>query len=328
MNEVSRQIGTGESEPAVSIVILNWNSYRDTMECIESLKKVNYTNYQILVVDNGSTDGSARVIRSEFPDVTLIENEKNLGFAGGNNVGMQCALRSGAKYVLLLNQDTVVDSNFLRELVKVAESDSQIGAVQSKILKKENSELIDSLGQVWFPLRGPKDFKIGQPDHSLQATVHDIFGACAAAVLLRREVLLKVGLFDELFFCLFEDVDLSWRIRLAKYRIVLAPRSIVYHKRRLSGGLGSKSRYYAKRNQLYLVTKYYSLGLILIFLPFFFFQLIEAIYYSYKTGHRIIMLIRGVMRCFQERKLIQANPLLRQIQRKWMEKAFSFDQKG
>jgi len=328
MIEVNRHTGTEESEPAVSIVILNWNGYRDTIECIESLKKVNYGNYQILVVDNGSTDDSAKMIRSKFPDLTLVENEKNLGFAGGNNVGMQCALKSGAKYVLLLNQDTVVDSNFLRELVNVGESDSQVGAVQSKILKRENPGLIDSLGQVWFPVRGPKDFEIGQPDQSPPATVHEIFGACAAAVLLRREVLLKVGLFDELFFCLFEDVDLSWRIRLAKYRIVLAPKSIVYHKRRLSEGLGSKSRYYAKRNQLYLVTKYYSLGLILTFLPFFFFQLVQAIYYSYKTGHRITILIRSVMRCFQERKLIQANPLLRQIQREWMKRAFSFDQKG
>lgn len=327
MIEVNRQIRTQESEPRVSIVILNWNSYKDTIECIESLKKVNYSNYQILVVDNGSTDGSAKMIRGKFPDVILIENEKNLGFAGGNNVGMECALRSGTKYVVLLNQDTVVDSSFLKELVNVGESDSKIGAVQSKILKKENSELIDSLGQVWFPLRGPKDFKIGQPDHFPPVTVQEISGACAAAVLLRREVLSKVGLFDELFFCVFEDVDLSWRVRLAKYRIVLAPKSIVYHKRGLSEGLGSKSRYYAKRNQLYLVTKYYSLGLILMFLPFFFFQLMQAIYYSYKTGHHITILIRGVIKCLQERKLIQANPLLRQIQREWMGKAFSFDQR-
>lgn len=327
MIEVNRHSGTGKSEPRVSIVILNWNSYRDTIECIESLRKVNYSNYQILVVDNGSTDDSVKMIRGKFPDVNLIENEKNLGFAGGNNVGIERSLKSDAKYVMLLNQDTMVDSEFLKELVNVGESDSKIGAVQSKILKTESPELIDSLGQVWFPLRGPKDSKLGQSDHSSPATVQEIFGACAAAVLLRGEVLSKVGLFDELFFCVFEDVDLSWRVRLAKYRIVLAPKSIVYHKRGLSGGVGFESRYYAKRNQLYLVTKYYSLGLILTFLPFFLFQLMEAVYYSYKTGHPITILIRGVIRCFQERKLIQANPLVREIQKQWMEKAFSFDQR-
>ena len=122
----------------VTIILLNWNGKEDTIECLESLKHITYPNYEILLVDNGSTDGSVECFRERYPGMEIIENGENLGFAEGNNVGIRRAMDEGADYVLLLNNDTVVDPEFLGELVKVGESDPKIGIVGPKICYYNN----------------------------------------------------------------------------------------------------------------------------------------------------------------------------------------------
>src|SRR6266568_5938037 len=116
------------------IIILNWHGWQCTIECVESCKKLSYLNFRILVVDNGSTDGSEAILRERFPDVELLQTGANLGFAGGNNVGIRYALEQGAEYVWLLNNDTTVDADALSALVRMAEGDTKIGMAGSKIL--------------------------------------------------------------------------------------------------------------------------------------------------------------------------------------------------
>lgn len=309
-------------EPKVTILILNWNDCQETIKCLESLQKVTYHNYQIVVIDNGSIDDSVEKIKDKFPDVTLIENKKNLGFAGGNNVGIKYALKSGADYVLLLNNDTVVEPEFLEELIKVGEGDANVGVVQCKILRENDHTIIDSVGQIFFPVRGAKDIESGSLDEGKFDKIKEIFGACAAAALFKNKIFKEVGMFEEDFFCIFEDVDLSWRIRLAGYRVLLVPKSVVYHKRGMSGRSTPQSRYYANRNQLYLVIKYYPLVLILKFFLFHLYRLIRTIYYSVKTGHSLNILVKGIHRSMEKRKFIQANPAINDLWKRWIKKSF------
>lgn len=131
-------------EKLVYLIVLNWNGWKDTVECIDSCLKLTYTNFRILIVDNGSTDNSESILRECFPSVEFIQTGENLGFAGGNNVGIRYALEQGAVYVWLLNNDTVVDSKALDELLKVAESDDKIGIVGSKIYYYDKPDIL------WF----------------------------------------------------------------------------------------------------------------------------------------------------------------------------------
>lgn len=120
------------SYPKAIVVTLNWNRKEDTIECLKSLLELDYANYEIVVVDNGSMDGSAQAIRQSFPNITVIENKENLGYSLGMNTGIKYALEQGVKYVLIMNNDTVIDKGALTELVKVAESDPTIGFVTGK----------------------------------------------------------------------------------------------------------------------------------------------------------------------------------------------------
>ena len=130
--------------PLVYIILVNWNGKRDTLECLESLRSISYSNFKILVVDNASNDGSVEAIRQQFQHVEVICNKENLRFAGGNNVGILHALKNSADYVLLLNNDTVVKKNFLSELINIAESDTTIGMTCSKIYYYFDKQLL------WF----------------------------------------------------------------------------------------------------------------------------------------------------------------------------------
>lgn len=307
-------------EPKVTILILNWNGCQKTIKCLKSLQKITYHNYQIVVVDNGSIDNSVEKIKDKFPHIALIQNKKNLGFAAGNNVGIKYALKSGADYVFLLNNDTVAEPEFLGELIKIGEGNANVGAVQCKILRENDHTIVDSVGQVFFPVRGAKDIQSGDPDEGKFDEVQEIFGACAAAALFKSKIFKEVGMFEEDFFCIFEDVDLSWRIRLAGYRILLAPKSVVYHERGVSGKSTSQSRYYASRNQLYLVIKYYPLALILQFFPFHLYRLIGALYYSVKTGHNLNILVKGIHKNIKKRKFIQVNPGINELWRRWVKR--------
>jgi len=236
----------------VIIIILNWNGKDDTTECLESLKEIRYENYEIIVVDNCSTDGSASLFEKEFPHVILIKNKKNLGFAGGMNVGIDYALKhKNPDYVLCLNNDTLVDNFFLTEMVKVAESDPKIGEVGPKIYDYYNRNVLESAGcDANLVLRryrniGYKKKDRGQYDQT--RVTNALGGVC---ILFKRGVLERVKGFEPIYFANCEDLDICLRVKKEGYKLVYVHTSMVWHKGGASKGGKGSVRYDA--NQAYL----------------------------------------------------------------------------
>lgn len=184
----------------VFIIVLNWNGYEVTRDCLESLQKVAYANFKVIVVDNGSIDSSPERLRKEFRGLTVIENRKNLGFTGGNNVGIRYALEHGTDYILLLNNDTVVAPTFLSELVGVAESDERIGILNPKIYYFDLPETIWYAGGTFSMLRGFARHighrQVDKPRYNKRREVTFVSGC---AFFVKAGVVRQVGLLDEHF---------------------------------------------------------------------------------------------------------------------------------
>lgn len=255
--------------PAVFIILVNWNGWQDTVECLESVKQLSYPNYKIIVVDNNSSDGSVEEIRKRFPDIILIESERNRGFAGGNNLGITYALYHEADYVWLLNNDTVVDRQALSALVSRMQEAPRIGICGSKLIYYHQRDTIQVLAggsyNKWFSLA--KKFGEGQSitriidQKDIEERLDFIMGA---SMLVSRYFLEKVGLLGEEYFLYYEEID--WGIRAGSdFDLGFAPESIVYHKEGASTGASnrnknSKSRlsdYYLVRNRFRLTYKFY-----------------------------------------------------------------------
>lgn len=217
----------------VSIVIINWNGIDDLRDLLPSLEKVNYKNFETIIVDHGSKDGSLEYIKKNYPKIKLLEKKKNLGFALGNNVGVKVAK---GEYVLLLNNDTIVKPNFLNHLVE-AIGDKKTGVVQPKIIFADSKKL-QSAGTYLtnsgflYHLGFDKD----ENDEKYNKT-YEIFSANGSCMLIKREVIEKVGLFDADFFLYFEETDFCWRVWLAGYTINYVPRAVILHK----GGKATKT---------------------------------------------------------------------------------------
>jgi GT2 family glycosyltransferase len=347
-------------QPLVAIVILNWNGRSDTISCLRSLYNINYKNYYIVIVDNNSADDSCERIRDYYEKdiglspsgstkileytegeaelgggrekeimslssnrrLILIKNNSNRGFAGGNNVGMRYALKGlNPKYILLLNNDTFVDPSFLGKLVEEIESDRKIGSVQPLLLKP-GGKLIDSLGQALL-ITGAKDIEMGSKyENSLGKT--EIFGPCAAAALYRSSALRDAGLFDESFFVMFEDVDLSWRIRLKGYSSFLVPSSAVYHKRgvseqwQISGTKSRIIRYYNIKNWLIIAIRYYPSPLKSHMTGTFLHYLRWCMIYALKLG-RSKEAIGQIYGSLIIRKSLSRNPVWTELQSRWIQ---------
>lgn len=321
----------------VIIIILNWNGWQDTIKCLESINRNNYSKYNVIVVDNASHDESViqieeyiqkvKNIKKSAADITLIKNNKNYGFAGGNNIGIRRVINStNSKYILLLNNDTTVDKNFLDELVKLAEADETIGSVQS-VLLKPGGTIIDSIGQeltTW----SARDIEMGSKYEEFNDN-REIFGACAASALYRRSVLEDVGLFDEDFFVMYEDVDLSWRIRLSGYKSLLAANSIVYHHRNVSKSVfeiqifdwlkNDLKLYHLTKNMLILAIRYHSSSFLLNpeYLLKLFLTFSLCSYYSLRARrvHKTFKILKKNLKC---RKSFQTNPRLSKLQKRWI----------
>lgn len=239
--------------PKVFVITLNWNRKDDTIECIDSLKKLNYPNFQIVVVDNGSVDGSVAAIRAQFPDITIIENRRNLGYAEGFNAGLKYAYEHRADYFLILNNDTVIDSHALTQLVKVAEQDSQVGFVSGKVYFYNEPNRLQTVGKNTHPVYiigsdiGGKEIDVGQYDEIRERDfVDDVF------LLVRRCAYEQVGGYDPTFFLMYEEADWCARVRRVGFKIMYAPRSKIWHKGNLwtSTGISTTHLFYLARNQI------------------------------------------------------------------------------
>jgi GT2 family glycosyltransferase len=246
------------SLPSVCIVILNWNCKDDVLECLRSVMKFDYPNYQVMVVDNASTDGSPEAIKSEFLDVKVIVNDANLGFAAGNNVGLQYVLEHGNEYALLLNNDTVVAPNMLRELVTIGENDEQIGIVSPKIYYHEEENKLWYAGARKGWLRGiGATIGLDEEDEGQYDVVQRVDYAFGCGMLIKREVLERVGLLDSRFFLYHEDCDFCLRAAKSGFKTVYVPQARMWHKVSASTKTTSYIQdYHRARSRIIFFTKH------------------------------------------------------------------------
>ncbi len=246
--------------PLVSIVVLNYNGGKFLVEAIGSILKTQYPNFEVILADNGSTDDSIHriALMTKDPRLRILKNKQNLQYAIGNNVAVD---EAKGVYVALLNNDVSTTPGWLTPLVDVLNSNPNVGACQSKLLQFFNPRMFDSAGGFMTTngIGGNRGFDVvdeGQYDETEQ-----IFVAKGAAMLIRKDLFKKVGGFDPLFIALYEDVDLSWRIHLAGFKVVYVPTSIVYHIGRASSRKNpSRETFLSTRNSIITLLKNYSLG--------------------------------------------------------------------
>ena len=216
--------------PKISIILLNWNGKKDTLECLASLQKVDYPNFQTIIVDNGSTDDSVAAIRSAYPSVPILENRANLGFAGGNNTGIEWVLRHHAEWILLLNNDTIVAPDFLKAFLKAAKEQPKAKILGAKILRYSHRNIIDHLGGFWNAQKAEFDSPdSGQTDHPYFNMI-PVDYVCGAALFMHRSVPEAIGLLEPKFFLFWEETDYCYRARRAGFEVWTAPEAKIWHK--------------------------------------------------------------------------------------------------
>lgn len=264
--------------PLVSIIIDNWDGKHFLEECLPTVFKQNYPNFEVIIIDDCSKDGSGSFLKKNYPDVILIENRKHVGFATANNQGIR---KSRGKYVLLLNNDTKVTPDFLFPLVELLKKNPDIAAAQPKIRILPETDLLDDVA-TYLTLTGFLYhfgfFDKDQPKYNQQLLTFSPKGAC---FFIRKEVLKKTGLMDERFYCYFEESDLAWRIWLAGYKIFFEPRSLIFHHQ--AGSQKKQTRpnidYLAIKNRLNSLITNLSFGSLLLILPLHLIILFFFIFY-------------------------------------------------
>jgi GT2 family glycosyltransferase len=243
----------------VAIIVLNWNGRAITAACLDSLKSLTYPAFEVILVDNGSIDGSQEFFRERYPWVTLLETGQNLGFTGGNNVGISYALRASADYLLLLNNDTVVDPAFLGHLVAAAEARPDVGILNPKIYYFDRPEMLWYAGGELSLYRGvSKHYGFREIDRGQYDEAREVNFITGCAFFIKREVIEKIGLLDEYFFCYSEDADWSIRAQKAGYKGLYVPSARIWHK--VGAATTSSGNEFTMRmgtrNAMYLVSKH------------------------------------------------------------------------
>lgn len=260
-------------EPRVSIIILNLNSHEVTLDCVLSLRKMDYQNFEVVLVDNGSVDSSPEKIVEGAPEIRLIKNETNLGFAGGNNVGMRDAIHRGADYVLLLNNDTIVAPDFLSQLIQVAGSDSKIGALSPKILFFDRPDQLNYAGGIHKRWRlFPKTIGLFQRDDGRYDEIREVSFLTGCALLIKAEVVRKIGVLEEVYFHFYEDIEWSLRMVQSGYKGVYVPKAKIWHKEHYDTNRNHANgfiEFYLARNNMIFVRKHLPLRLWPFKMPWF-----------------------------------------------------------
>ncbi len=294
--------------PLCSVIVVNWNG-RDLLgPCLQGLREQRQQDFEVLLVDNASSDGSAAWVRAHFPEVRVIENARNLGFAGGANVGFAA---SQGEYLVVLNNDTRPEPQFLEALVDAAQGDARIGMVAGVLVFAHRPEYIASAGirMQWDGVA--IDYLAGQPRSLLPAAPVEVFGPSGGAALYRRAMLREIGPFREDLFAYLEDAELAWRARLAGWRCLLAPKAIVHHVYSATSGLASPFKsFQLARNRLLLLFLAFPAGLWLRFAPFIAAYDLFACLYGLLSGD--VQVVRGRLaalhalpRLWEERRALQ-----------------------
>ena len=242
----------------VSVIVLNWNGGRHVLSCLDSLAGQDCANLEVIVVDNGSTDGSEAMIRDGYPGVRLVENRANLGFAAGANVGIRAAR---GEYVVLLNNDAELGAASIGEMLRAIQKDGRYGACASRIYLKLEQNLLDAAGIAVCP----DGLSIGRgrlERGERYDREEEVFFGSGCCIMCRREMLedVKVGdeYFDESFFMYADDTDLGWRAALRGWRSIYAPQALVYHLHSASSESYSPLKaFLVERNRIWLQVKYF-----------------------------------------------------------------------
>ena len=242
-----------EPSPLASVVIPNWNGLAHLPTCLEALQAQTYPHPEVIVVDNGSSDGSQDYIIREHPQVRLLALARNLGLTGGNNLGFRAA---SGEILISLNNDTEAEPGFVESLVAALRDHPEAGVAAAKMRLFDRRDTLHSAGDGYGVDGIPFNRGVWQRDEGQFDRPGWIFGGCGGAVAYRRAMLDQVGLFDESFFMYCEDVDLNWRSQLAGWKCWYAPEAVVYHKLSATGG-GPIASYYTGRNTLLVIAKNY-----------------------------------------------------------------------
>ena len=241
-------------EPLISIIVLNYNAGNLLLDCIESIKKSSYENIEILVVDNISSDGSQIRCKEKFPDIKLIQNEENLGYCGGNNVGIK---EANGEFIVILNPDTIVEPNWINELL-IAQKEFGDALYQPKILSLNEENIIQSTGNMLhvfgFGFARDKGNKISDKNEEIEKIGY----ASGTCLFTSRKVLEKVGLLDEFLFLYHDDLDLGWRAAQIGISSFYVPKSKIFHVESYSLKWSAKKFFWLERNRKYCLLTHYS----------------------------------------------------------------------
>ena len=287
----------------VSIIIPNYNGANYIRECLDSLKEQTYRDYEVIVVDNCSRDGSADIVAAEYPEVRLNRLDQNYGFSRAVNEGLRM---SEAPFVLLLNSDTRVDADFTGALVKAIAGDERIFSAASKMIQMGNLSKLDGAGDLysafgWAYARGKGRSSAGYTRPA------KVFAACGGAAIYRRSILNEIGWFDEFHFAYLEDTDIGYRARIMGYKNIYCPEAKVYH----AGSAVTGSRYndfkirLSARNNMYVIMKNMPVLQIIVNLPFLLAGFMIKALFFIMIGHGrayLSGLKRGYILCRQARK--------------------------
>ncbi len=288
-----------KSSKSVAVVIANWNGKDVLKKCLQSLQKQTFSDFDIYVVDNGSKDGSCKMIEENFPQVILIKLSHNTGFAKASNIGFRRAFKRQAqflKYICPLNNDIELTNNYLEELVKSAqkyqEKNEKFGILAAKLIFFYERDKINSVGTVIFPDGSGMEKGFREKDEGQYQKEVEIFGGCGAAVLYNIEMLKTISyrnkqgskcFFDEDFFAYYEDLDLNFRSRLAGFKAFYVPEAVAFHVHSYTGkSFSAFKSFYVHRNQLFVLIKDYPLLFLILasfLLPLrYFFLLLSAFF--------------------------------------------------
>jgi GT2 family glycosyltransferase len=243
--------------PLASLILVNWNGAQHLPVCFTALRQQTFRDVEIILVDNASHDNSVELLARDFPEVKVVALKDNRGFAGGSNVGIRAAQ---GEFIILLNVDTEVDAHWLEEVLAAFERHPEAGSVASKMKLFDQRDKFHTTGD-FYRLEGiPGNRGVWEVDRGQYDREEYVFSACGGSAAYRRSMLDQIGLLDEDFFFSCEDVDLGWRAQLAGWRCVYAPKAVVYHKLKATGG-GATASFYDGRNFLWLIAKNYPASL-------------------------------------------------------------------
>jgi len=234
--------------PLVSVVILNYNRRLMLKSCLESVQKQKGTDFEVVVVDNGSTDGSVEMVQRDFSGVKIVVNERNLGYAEGNNRGLSVAR---GKYVVFLNNDAYPADGWLSSLVSTVKSSGKVAIVGSKVFRRETNLLESAGGWIEYPLGDAPPRAYLKPDYKKYNKQEEVAYVSGAALLVKKDIMEKLEGFDPMYFCYHEETDFCWRARLAGYSVIYDPEAVVHHYGSFTTGKLSAQRiYWQSRNRM------------------------------------------------------------------------------